>query len=79
MNILFIVAQLVSHRSALLRSLQPMQLLRNFPPLQENEIIKLSLSFIPELPKKLYELIVRYGHDRAVPNELKTFLIEDKI
>ena len=79
MNILFIVAQLVSHRSALLRSLQPMQLLRNFPPLQENEIIKLSLSFIPELPKKLYELIVRHGHDRSVPNELKTFLVEDKI
>lgn len=78
MNILFIVAQLISHRSTLLKSQQPMKILRNFPPLEENEIIKLSLSFIPELPKSLYDLITRHGFDPNVPNELKLFLIENK-
>lgn len=74
MNILFIVAQLIIHRSTLLNSEQPMKFLRNFPKLEENEIIKLSLSFIPELPKPLYSLIVRHGYDPRVPNELKAFL-----
>lgn len=79
MNILFIVAQLVSKRSLLLKSPQPMKILRNFPDLEENEIIKLSLSFIPELPKTLYDLITRHGYDPNVPNELKLFLMENKL
>lgn len=74
MNILFVVAQLIINRSALLKSSQPMKLLRNFPPLEETEIIKLSLSFIPELPKNLYDLITRHGFDPNVPNELKNFI-----
>ncbi|EGW33434.1 uncharacterized protein SPAPADRAFT_151536 [Spathaspora passalidarum NRRL Y-27907] len=73
MNILFIVAQLIINRTALLNSSQPMKLLRNFPNLEPNEIIKLSLSFIPELPKKLYDLISRHGYDPNVPHELKQF------
>ena len=40
-----------------LESEQPMKILRTWPNLEENEIIKLSLSFIPELPEKLYDLI----------------------
>ncbi|ODV78956.1 TBC-domain-containing protein [Suhomyces tanzawaensis NRRL Y-17324] len=74
MNILFVVAQLIIHRSALLSSPQPMKILRNFPALEESEIIKLSLSFIPELPKKLFDLIARHGYDPKVPGELKEFL-----
>lgn len=74
MNILFIVAQLIINRSTLLKSQQPMKILRNFPNLEENEIIKLSLSFIPELPKQLYSLIVRHGYDPKVGNELKEFI-----
>lgn len=74
MNILFVVAQLIINRSALLKSAQPMKLLRNFSPLEETEIIKLSLSFIPELPKTLYDLITRHGFDPNVPNELKSFI-----
>lgn len=77
MNILFIVAQLVNIRSDLLSSEQPMSLLRNFPPLQEQEIIKLSLSFIPEIPEKLFDLIVRHGYDPKVPSELKQFIQEN--
>lgn len=79
MNILFIVAQLIINRSTLLQSLQPMKLLRNFPDLEENDIIKLSLSFIPELPKQLYDLIVRHGYDKNVPGELKQFLVDYKV
>lgn len=76
MNILFIVAQLIINRSTLLLSAQPMKVLRNFPVLEENDIIKLSLSFIPELPKQLYDLIVRHGHDPQVPVQLKQFQAE---
>lgn len=79
MNILFIVAQLISNRSTLLLSPQPMKLLRNFPNLEENDIIKLSLSFIPELPRQLYDLIVRHGYDSNVPGELKQFLVDYKV
>lgn len=78
MNILFVVAQLIMSRSALLQSSQPMKLLRNFPPLRENDIIKLSLSFIPELPKDLYSLIARHGFDPLVPQELKHFMANVK-
>lgn len=77
-NILFVVAQLIMNRSSLLQSLQPMKLLRNFPPLKENDIIKLSLSFIPELPKNLYSLIARHGFDPLVPQELKHFMANMK-
>lgn len=73
MNILFIVAQLIINRGPLLDSPQPMKLLRNFPNLEENEIIKLSLSFIPELPRELYDLIVRHGWDLRVPKELEAY------
>jgi GTPase-activating protein len=76
MNILFVVAQLIINRSQLLNSSQPMKILRNFPQLEDSEIIKLSLSFIPELPKELYDLISRHGYDKDVPGELKAFLID---
>lgn len=79
MNILFVVAQLVVNRSVLLDSPQPMKILRNFPNLEENEIIKLSLSFIPELPRPLYDMISRHGFDENVPNELKLFVMEHKL
>lgn len=79
MNILFVVAQLVINRSQLLNSPQPMKLLRSFPPLEENEIIKLSLSFIPELPKQLYDMTSRHGYDADVPGELKAFLAENNL
>lgn len=74
MNILFVVAQLVSARSALLKSEQPMKILRNFPALEALEIIKLSLSFIPELPVELYDMITRHGYDPEVNAQLKRFI-----
>ena len=79
MNILFVVAQLIRNRSTLLKSLQPMKELRNFPTLDENNIIKLSLSFIPELPKQLYDMITRHGFDPRVPEELAAFTKLNKL
>jgi cell cycle arrest protein BUB2 len=76
MNLLFVVAQLIINRSIILSSPQPMKVLRNFPSLEPEEIIKLSLSFIPELPKPLYDMIARHGYDPSVPAELKMFLQE---
>lgn len=76
MNILFVVAQLIINRSTLLKSPQPMKVLRSFPNLDENNIIKLSLSFIPELPKQLFDLICRHGYDPSVPSHIKEFLSE---
>lgn len=78
MNILYIVAQLIINRATLLKSPQPMKLLRNFPSLDENNIIKLSLSFIPALPENLYDLIVRHGFDPDVLQQLKTFVNKQK-
>lgn len=74
MNIFFIVAQLILIRSKLLSSQQPMKILRNFPDLDDNEIIKLSLSFVPEIPKPLYNLITIHGYDETVPHQLKVYL-----
>ncbi|EMG50875.1 cdc16 Cell division control protein 16 [Candida maltosa Xu316] len=79
MNILFVVAQLIINRSSILESEQPMKILRTWPNLEENEIIKLSLSFIPELPEQLYSLIARHGYDKNVPQELTKFLSDNKI
>ena len=56
-----------------MESEQPMKILRTWPNLEENEIIKLSLSFIPELPEKLYDLIARHGYDRKVLKNWQDF------
>lgn len=74
MNILYIVAQLIMSRSTLLNSLQPMSVLRNFPNLDESNIIKLSISFIPEIPVEVYDLIVRHGFDPTVPQGVEEYL-----
>lgn len=78
LNILFIVAQLKINRSVILRSPQPMRILRNFPNLDEENIIKLSLLIIKKLPKEVYDLIVRHGFDPEVPYELKSFLASQR-
>lgn len=73
MNILFIVAQLIIHRNLLLSADQPMKVLRNMPPLDPKQIIKLALSFIPEIPSHVYDWIVRHGHDNSVRQEVNYY------
>lgn len=74
MNILFIVAQLIIHRHRLLKAEQPMKILRNFPPLLAHEIIKLALSFIPEIPDPVYDMIARHGHDPSVKAQVSEWI-----
>lgn len=71
MNILLVVAQLVLMRSLLLESKSPMALLRNFPPVRAQEVIKLSISFVTRLPNHIYDLLVRHLYDPRVKNMLQ--------
>ncbi|VVT54433.1 uncharacterized protein SAPINGB_P004073 [Magnusiomyces paraingens] len=70
LNVLFVIAQLTLMRSHLFEAQSPMTLLRNFPPLQAQEIIKLAISFVPLLPDWLYDLLVRHPFDPAVSSQL---------
>lgn len=66
MNIIFVVAQLLLIRTELIESKSPMSLLRQFPPLNSEKIIKLSLSITKHIPNDLYDLIVRHPFDDTV-------------
>ncbi|CDK29269.1 unnamed protein product [Kuraishia capsulata CBS 1993] len=71
MNVLLVIAQMILMRSKLLASKNPMTLLREFPPLQAKEVIKLAISFLPLIPDSLYELLCKHTHDPTVGNRLK--------
>lgn len=73
MNILFIVAQLVLARDELLGHDLPMKVLRTFPAIRAQEVVKLALSFVSELPSQVYLMVARHGYDPAVPAELKEY------
>ncbi|KAL6947193.1 hypothetical protein ACO0QE_002070 [Hanseniaspora vineae] len=60
MNILFIVAQLVLMRSELLKSPTPMNLLKNFPQFNADEVIRLGVGFIAKLPHNVYQSLVEH-------------------
>lgn len=72
MNILFVIAQLILIRNKLMESEKPMTLLRSFPPLNANEIIKLSVSFLTKLPDPLYDLLIKHTY-QDIQKELKEF------
>ncbi|AGO11896.1 AaceriADR131Cp [[Ashbya] aceris (nom. inval.)] len=60
MNLLFIVAQLVKMRTEIMQSDSPMNLLRQFPDFDADEIIRLGVGFVAKIPSGLYELLVRH-------------------
>ena len=66
MNIPFIVAQLVVHRQAIMDSDSPMNLLREMPPIDADEIITLGVGFLAKLPDPLYKKLVDHLTDRSV-------------
>lgn len=66
LNIVFIVAQVILNRDQLLKSKTPMTLLRQFPEVNANKIIKLSLSIIKNIDDRLYDLLVRHTFDDDV-------------
>lgn len=71
MNILFVIAQLNLIRGQLLEAKSPISLLRSFPPLRAKEVIKLGISFVPLLPKGLYDLLKRHPYDESVNSIMK--------
>ncbi|KAK9480172.1 mitotic check point protein BUB2 [Lipomyces japonicus] len=72
MNILAVIAQLTLIRDALLSSSSPMTLLRTFPALKSESIVKLSIMFANQLPDDLYDLLVRHCYDESVSDIIKT-------
>lgn len=71
MNILFVVAQLVLARNAILELNQPMSVLRLFPLLNARDIIKLAVSFVAQLPEEVYKWVVQHPFDPAVAAAVK--------
>lgn len=66
MNIILIVSQLLLIRTELLNAKNPMSLLRQFPELNADKIIKLSLSITKSISDELNDLIVRHLFDDSV-------------
>ncbi|SCU90232.1 LAMI_0E01178g1_1 [Lachancea mirantina] len=60
MNILFIVAQLVVIRAQILKSDSPMNLLRQFPEFDAEDIIRLGVGFVAKIPSNVYDLLVQH-------------------
>jgi hypothetical protein len=75
MNILLVVAQLLLIRSELMNTKTPMNLLRQFPPLNANKIIKLSLSIAKNIPDDLYDLVVRHTFDESVTSDIDNYKV----
>ncbi|GMM28752.1 Bub2 protein [Martiniozyma asiatica (nom. inval.)] len=63
LNVVAVVAQVLMIREQLLKSDTPMAILRQFPKIQADTIIKLSLGIVKKLDDDLYELVVRHTHD----------------
>ncbi|KTB20507.1 Mitotic check point protein BUB2 [Nakaseomyces glabratus] len=63
MNVLFVVAQLVSIRSKIFESESPMNMLRQLPEFDADEIIRLGVGFVAKIPPDLYDLLIRHLTD----------------
>lgn len=63
MNILFIVAQLVINRKAIMDSDSPMNLLREACIIDAEEVITLGVGFLAKLPESLYKNLVDHLTD----------------
>lgn len=70
MNILFIVAQLVLNRQAIMVSDSPMNLLRDIPNINADEIITLGVGFLAKLPDPLYKNLVDHLTDESTTSRL---------
>lgn len=61
LNILCIVAQLLMMKDALLASSSPSKLLRSFPALDAQEIIKTTLGIVKKIPNDVYAQLVAHA------------------
>ncbi|CCF56815.1 hypothetical protein KAFR_0B05190 [Kazachstania africana CBS 2517] len=63
MNILFVVAMLVTIRNKILESESPMNLMKDLPDFDADEIIRLGVGFLPKIPPHIYDLLVNHLTD----------------
>lgn len=61
LNVLCIVAQIVLIKDRLLESSSPGKLLRSFPNLKADEVIRTTLVIVRDLPEDIYAEVVRHG------------------
>jgi cell cycle arrest protein BUB2 len=63
LNIICVVAQLLMLKDKLLGDTSPAKLLRNFPNLNADEVIKMTVWIVQQLPEELYGEIVAHGRE----------------
>ncbi|KAI8455339.1 rab-GTPase-TBC domain-containing protein [Phakopsora pachyrhizi] len=63
LNVLCVISQLYMMRDRVLAHPSPMAILRKFPNLEAREVIMLTNVFIRELPKGLYDKLVKHPFD----------------
>lgn len=74
MNVLFLLAQTCLMRGELLTNENTSGLLRSFPPLQADSIIKLSLHYITKLPDEVYNMLAMHTYDPTIKQKAKKYL-----
>ncbi|CAL9727575.1 mitotic check point protein Bub2p [Monosporozyma unispora] len=60
MNILFIIGMLVKIRKKIFNADSPMNLLKDLPPFDADEIIRVGVGFLPKIPSRIYTLLVEH-------------------
>lgn len=70
-NVLCVIAQLILARSEILSHTSPFKILRQFPPLKAENVIKITLLLIKKIPKNVYNLLVRHTYDPNVKPEIE--------
>ncbi|KAF9900821.1 hypothetical protein EC991_006880, partial [Linnemannia zychae] len=66
LNIICIIAQLYLIRDELMSHASPMKLLRIFPDLDADKVIRETIRMVKLLPDELYDLLVRHPYDPTV-------------
>ncbi|KAG0304532.1 hypothetical protein BGZ98_005418 [Dissophora globulifera] len=70
LNIICIIAQLHLIRNELMGHFSPMKLLRIFPDLEADKIIRETIRMVKLLPDELYDLLVRHPYDSTVAEQI---------
>ncbi|KAG0318332.1 hypothetical protein BGZ99_005733 [Dissophora globulifera] len=70
LNIICIIAQLHLIRKELMGHFSPMKLLRIFPELEADKIIRETIRMVKLLPDELYDLLVRHPYDSTVAEQI---------
>jgi len=62
LNVVAIVAQLLLLKDRLMESASPMKILRTFPAMDSEQVIKMTLWIVGQIPEDLYEEVIRHGY-----------------